>query len=676
MSGDLRPSNQQNQDTHLFGSKQRCDGETTTMTTVPMSTGRTKGVHRFYALPGVLSLVSFLSLLFLSSLWSRSPADPVEHEWRHYGHDPGGMRYSPLSQITRASVASLAVAWTYRTGEVALGNPDRAFECTPLVVDGVMYVSTPSSRVIALDAETGRERWVFDPQSGRATREFLQHRGVAYWQSADGSDRRILYGTLEGRLIAVDARSGKPCPDFGRGGVDLRQGAADRWPDLQYAVTSPPAIYKDLVIMGALVPENPGKGPSGMVRAFDVRTGKLVWSFRTIPATGEPGSETWPAGAAEDRTGANVWSIISVDVDNGLVFLPIGSASYDFYGGDREGMNLYANSLVALEAATGKRRWHFQAVHHDLWDYDLAAQPILATVQRDGRAVPAVVQLTKTGLVFVLNRLTGEPLFPVEERPVPASDVPGEKAWPTQPFPLKPAPLSRLSLSEKDISDVTPESERYCRALFNQTKGRSIYTPVGLELTLYVPGTLGGGNWSGGSVDPGTGILYVNTNEVGALGYMKRQPDGSPSPYRRTSEWGEYARFWDPNRWSCTKPPWGLLHAIDLNSGENVWKVPLGKVDELEAKGVKQTGALSLGGAIVTAGGLVFIAGTNDSRFRAFDSSDGSLLWETRLEASGHATPVTFRGRAGGKQYVAVAAGGGGYFSKTLSDVVVAYALP
>jgi len=616
----------------------------------------------------LLFVTSFLSLVPFSS------PGGVEGDWGHYGHDPGGMRFSPLAQITPSNVSKLAVAWTYRTGETNLGNTDRAFECTPLIIGGVLYLSTPSSRVIALEAGTGRERWVFDPQAGHAKRQFLQHRGVAYWRSGDGSDSRILYGTLDGRLFALDARTGKPCRDFGSSGVDLRKGVADRWPDLQYAVTSPPAIYRDLVIVGALVPENPSKGPSGVVRAFDVRSGKLVWTFCTIPAAGEAGSETWEPGSSVDRTGANVWSIISIDVDNGLAFLPVGSASYDFYGGDRKGTNLYANSLVALEAATGKVRWHFQTVHHDIWDYDLAAQPILTTVQSNGSPVPAVVQVTKTGLVFVLNRLTGEPLFPVEERPVPPSDVPGENAWRTQPFPLKPAPLSRHSMTERDISDVTPESERYCRALFERTSGRSIYSPLGLGLTLYLPGTLGGGNWSGGALDPRTGLLYVNTNEVGAIGFMKPQSQDAPLPYRRASEWGEYARFWDPNRWPCAKPPWGLLHAINLNTGETVWKVPLGTVDELEAKGIKQTGALSLGGAVATAGGLLFIAGTNDARFRAFDSSNGRMVWETRLEANGHATPATFM--AGGKQYVVIAAGGGGYFSTKLSDVVVAYALP
>jgi len=603
--------------------------------------------------------------------------NPADNQWRSYGHDPGGKRFFPLAQINRENVGRLAVAWTYRTGEIALGNQDRAFECTPIVVDGVLYFSTPSSRVMALDAETGRERWVFDPQAGAGKRQFLQHRGVAFWESRDGRDRRILYGTFDGKLVALDAETGKLSRGFGKAGiVDLRQGVADRWPELQYAVTSPPAIYRDLAIVGSLVPENPGKGPSGVVRAFDVRSGRLVWKFNTIPQVGEPGAETWQTGSSEDRTGANVWSIVSIDTENGLALLPVGSAAYDFYGGDRQGNNLYANSLVALDAATGKIRWHFQAVHHDIWDYDLAAQPILVTLQREGRAVPAVVQLTKMGLVFVLNRLTGEPLFPIVEKPVPSSQVPGEAASATQPFPSKPQPLSRLSMTESDLSRVTPESERYCRDLFSRTKGRAVYSPLGVDLTLYLPGTLGGGNWSGGSFDPRTGYLYVNTNEVGAIGYMRRQPEGSPAPYRRASEWGEYARFWDPNRWSCSKPPWGLLHAINLTTGETAWKVPLGKVEELEARGVTGTGTLSLGGTIVTAGGLVFVAGTNDSRLRAFDSGTGRLLWETRLEASGHATPATYLGLRTGRQYVVIAAGGGGYFSKEMSDAVVAFALP
>lgn len=603
-------------------------------------------------------------------------------EWRFYGGDAGGTRFSPLKQINRANVSQLKRAWTYHTGEpsaTATGPPDRAipaFECTPLVVNGVLYLSTPSGRVIALDAESGAELWKFDPNT---TKKGQRHRGVAYWEgtSRQGRDKRILFGTPDGRLIALKASSGKLCMDFGRGGmVDLRAGVADKWPDAVYAITSAPVIYKNLVITGALVPEYPSKGPSGDVRAFNVRTGKLVWRFHTVPHPGELGHDTWDGDSWKDRTGANVWSTMSVDVERGMVFLPIGSPSYDFYGGDRKGQNLFGNSLVALNAETGQLIWYYQMVHHDIWDYDLPAQPNLVTVHQNGRDIPAVAQVTKMGFVFILDRLTGKPLFPVEERLVPQSNVPGESIWPTQPFPLKPPPLSRQSLSRDEISKVTPESNKFCTELFDSLVSGAMYTPMGPKLTLVLPGNLGGGTWSGASFDPSSGYLYVNTNEVGAIGAMKSQPPGSPVPYRRSSQWGEYARFWDPNRWPCQQPPWGILSAIDLNTGELVWRVPLGVVDELEDKGISKTGAPNLGGSIVTAGGLVFIAGSNDSRFRAFDAQTGDELWVDKLEASGHATPMTFEGKKSGRQYVVIAAGGGGYFSKTASDALVAYALP
>jgi len=548
------------------------------------------------------------------------------------------------------------------------------FESTPIVIDGALYFSTPSNRVIALDAETGKDIWRFDPQAGRAgPRHFLQHRGVAYWHGKSGDDGRILYGTFDGRLIALDAKTGKPCRAFGKDGtVDLRAGIADAYPAAEYSVTSPPAIYHDLVITGAAVPEYPSKGPSGQVRAFDVRSGKLAWTFHTIPRPGEVGYESWEGDAWKERTGANVWSIMSVDLERGLVFLPIGSASYDFYGADRKGLNLFSNSLVALDAASGKLVWYYQMVHHDIWDYDMPAQPVLITVRRDSRDIPAIAQLTKMGFVFILDRLTGKPLFPVEERPVPNSDVPGEAAWPTQPSPVKPPPLVRQSFSEGDLSTVTPESNRYCAQLFHSLESHGMYTPYGRKLTLVVPGTLGGANWSGASFDRASGYLFVNANEVGAVGAMEPQAADAPVRYRRASKEGEYARFWDEQQWPCQKPPWGTLNAVDVNKGEIAWKVPIGVVDGLKTT----TGTPNLGGSIVTDGGVVFIGATTDSRFRAFDARTGEQLWVGDLEASAYATPMTYLGKKTGKQFVVIAAGGGGYFTGKVSDVLAAFAPP
>lgn len=603
-------------------------------------------------------------------------------EWPFYGGDAGGTRYSPLAQINRSNVAKLRKTWVYHTGEVAEGtrstdsNRVRAFESTPLMVDGILYFTTPSSRLIALDAETGKELWKYDPQAGAEKRRTGANRGATYWEgrSANGKiERRILYATLDAQLIQLDAKTGKPATGFAREGIlDLRAGVADQWPRISYTVTSPPAVYRDLVITGSAVPEGPGKGPSGVVRAFDIRSGKKVWEFHTVPLPDEPGHDTWAGDSWKDRTGVNVWSLMSVDNERGLIFLPIGSAAYDFYGGDRKGKNLYANSLVALDAATGKVKWHFQMVHHDIWDYDLPAQPTLIDI----RGVPAVVQVTKMGFIYAFHRVTGKPLFPIEERPVPKSEVPGEATWPTQPFPVKPPQISRHAVTRDELSDVTPESAKFCRELFDATTTRGMFTPWGLQLTLVMPGTLGGATWSGGAYDPRSSYYFVNGNEQGAVGLMQKSVPGSPNAYQRSSKWGAYARFQDPNGWPCVSPPWGTLNAINLRTGEIAWKVTLGIVEELDKKGLPPTGAPNLGGAIATAGGLVFIAGTNDSRFRAFDSRNGKQLWVAKLAASGHATPMTYKAPKSGRQFVVIAAGGGGFFLQSAADSLEAYALP
>jgi Glucose dehydrogenase len=598
-------------------------------------------------------------------------------EWKYYGGDAGGTRHSALTQINRQNVSRLKRAWTYHTGEVdrSTNRTDRhniaPFESTPIVVDGVLYFSTPSNRVIALDAETGAEIWNYDPQAGSGgARRYYQHRGVSYWQSENGRERRIVFGTFDGRLIALDAKSGKPCENFGNGGtVDLRAGLGGDDRKALYSVTSAPAIYKNLVITGAMVPEFPSRGPSGQVRAFDVRTGKLEWTFHTIPRPGERGHQTWSGDDWKDRTGANVWSTMSVDEKRGLVFLPVGSASYDFYGADRKGADLFANSLVALDASTGKLVWYFQMVHHDIWDYDMPAQPVLLEVKREGKTIASVAQVTKTGFVFVFDRVTGEPLFPIEERAVPKSEVPGEETAPTQPFPSKPPALVRQRFTEADM-DLSDSGDKFCAEMFRGLQGGNIFTPYGLKQTLVVPGTLGGGNWSGASFDHRRGYLFVNANEVGAVGALEPQPEGSPEKYRRNNVRGEYARFWNDEQKPCQKPPWGTLNAVDVNSGQMVWRVPLG--GEEGAKG--KTGVPGLGGSIVM-NGLVFIGATADAKFRAFDANTGEELWSVELEANANATPATYLGKKTGKQYVVIAAGGGGYFRGKTSDTLAAFAL-
>ncbi|MFB3923966.1 MAG: pyrroloquinoline quinone-dependent dehydrogenase [Terriglobia bacterium] len=637
-------------------------------------------LRAWYSTAAIFALLSGLALVVtIAARPADSTAKQDSGEWRFYGGDAGGAKYSPLEQINRQNVTRLREAWVYDTADVSDGTvyPTRsAFEATPLVVDGVMYVTSAFCRVIALDPETGAKLWDFDPQIDKTIRRNLfVSRGVSFWQK--GERKRILLADLEGRLFSLDAASGKPDPQFARDGMlDLKEGMVEKDKSGSYSVTSPVAVCGDAVIAGSLVHDGTPRGPSGDVRAFDAQTGKLLWRFHTVPHPGEFGNETWGEGDPwKGRGGTNAWSAMSVDETNGLVFLPLTSPSYDFYGGDRHGENLFGNSVVALDCATGRRRWHFQTVHHDLWDYDLPAQPVLVNVKRDGRQVPGVAQVTKMGFVFVLNRLTGEPLFPVEERPVPKSDLAGEESWPTQPYPVKPAPFARQSMKPDEITDVTPESRKECLEILKGAKlDVKIYDPITEKLAVLFPGLNGGTNWGGASFDPETHTLYVNSMDVGGLFRMARTREGAEVPFALRGSGQEF--LWDSNFYPCQKPPWGMLSAIDLNTGEYRWRSVLGEFDELKARGVPKTGAPNIGGTIVTAGGLVFVGATNDGKFRAFDKDTGEELWVARLPASGMATPMTFLGKKTGKQFVVIAAGGGNKYEKKFSGKLVAFALP
>lgn len=611
-------------------------------------------------------------------LCSAMPALAVaQQDWRYYGGDAGGTKYSPLDQIRKENVRRLKPAWIFDTGDFSDGKilaGRSAFEGTPLVVDGVMYVSTSFHRLFALDPETAKILWEFDPKFDRATRVTLyQSRGLAYFDGGPGG-KRILLADQQARLFSVNASTGKLDPGFGiEGMVDLRKGMADKFPKGSYGLTSPVAVCQDTIVTGAWVGDGEPQGPSGDIRGFDARTGRQLWRFHTVPHPGEFGHDTWGPDSWKDRGGTNAWSLMSVDPARGMVFLPLTSPSTDFYGGDRPGANLFGDSVVALDCKTGQRRWHFQTVHHNLWDYDLPSQPVLVSLQRNGKTVDAVAQATKTGFVFVLDRETGKPLFPVEERPVPKSSIPGEASWPTQPFPSKPPPFARQSMTLADMTDVTPESRAQCMEMIKGAvvEGK-LYDPIGEKPTVMFPGTNGGSNWGGGSFDPKTGTFYVNSMDVAGFLRLVKRPADSTIPYRSQG----FGRFWDKDGYPCQKPPWGTLTAIDLNQGEIRWQARLGEFEELTRRGVPKTGTPNLGGSIVTAGGLVFIGATNDSKFRAFDKDTGQELWVTDLPASGHATPMTFMGRKTGRQFVVIAAGGGNKYNTQFTAKLVAFALP
>jgi len=590
-----------------------------------------------------------------------------DQDWPVASATKGNTKYSPLNQINRDNVHQLEVAWEYRTGDEGY-----SIECNPIVIDRVLYATSPSVNAFALDASTGQELWTFDPyayegNNERMTGSWAVNRGVTYWE--DGEDRRIFFGAGP-YMYALNAQTGAPVDSFGeRGRVDLLQGLDRDVEGLPISATSPGIVYRNLLIVGARVSEGAGEGVPGHVRAYDVRTGERKWIFHTIPHPGEYGYETWPEEAWKTFGGANAWGGFSLDEARGLVFFGTGSPSHDHFGANRLGQNLFGNSVVALEAATGERVWHYQLVHHDLWDYDLPTPPNLVTVAHDGQRIDAVAQVTKMGFLFLFDRETGEPLFDIEERPVPQTKVPGEKTWPTQPFPTKPRAYARQGFTEADITNRTPEAHAFVRKnVYERYGDAQLYDPPSFEGDIVHPQFNGGTDWGGAAVDPETALLYVNTSNEPELMQVVKASGGNEFPHDVTG----HQPVKDNEGFPITTPPWGTLSAIDLNQGTIVWQVPFGNYPEME--GQPSTGTFNMGGPVVTAGGLVFLGGSMDEKFRAFDKESGKVLWETKLPAGGYATPSVYA--IDGRQYVVIAAGGGGKPGTRPGDAYLAFALP
>jgi quinoprotein glucose dehydrogenase len=598
-------------------------------------------------------------------------AAPAPTDWPAYGKDAGGARFSPLTQITTANVSQLQVAWTYHmnpnpaaaTGRVPFSTT------TPVMADGLMYLGTPYGRVVALDATSGKQVWVYEMPQG----DQPPYRGLAYWPGDGAHGPRIIFGSERGKLIALDAKTGKPAEGFGTNGIvetrtpDILNGI----PTAYYGYSSPPNIYKNIAIIGSRVQEAPSKGASGDVRAWDVVTGKMVWRFHTIPQPGEKFHDTWEDDGWKQRSGVNIWNQLTIDTQRGIAYLPIGAPTFDRYGGDHKGANLFSDSLVAVDASTGKYLWHYQIVHHDIWDYDVDAPPILITVHRDGKDIPAIAVMNKDAFLYILNRVTGEPLYQVNETPVPPSPVPSEKAWPTQPIPSKPAQLARGSFSMDELADITPEHTAACKALIARTHavGSKLFEPIPQDHPIIrFPGGEGGPEWAGGAFDPRLGYFIVNTNN---LGYIEQLTERNGEWNKTTDVFVDSPKTNNP----CQRPPWGQLTAVNVNTGDIAWQVPLGITDSFP-EGKRNTGRPSNGGPIVTASGLTFIGGTTDQRFRAFDSRTGKELWTYKLDYSAHATPITYQGKDG-RQYVAVVATGGSYLRSPMGgDSLVVFALP
>ena len=600
-----------------------------------------------------------------------SLAQPSAKDWPAYGHDASGGRFSPLTQITPENVGKLAVAWTYHMNPTpqASGSRVPTSTTTPLMVDGLLFLGTPYGRVVALDATSGKQVWAYQ-LPGTDQPPF---RGLGYWPGDGKLAPRIIFGSAQGKLIALDAKTGAPAKGFGVGGVvetktpEIMNGL----PNAYYSYSSPPSIYKNLAIFGSRVQEAPSKGAAGDVRAWDVKTGKLVWTFHSIPKPGEKFHDTWEGDGWQQRSGVNVWNMLTIDAKRGIAYLPFGAPTFDRYGGDHKGANLFSDSLVAVDANSGKYLWHFQATHHDIWDYDLDTPPVLLDVKKDGKTIPAVAAMNKSALLFILNRVTGEPIFGVTETPVPPSPVASENASPTQPIPNKPPQLARNSFDLSEVADLTPEHRAVCQAMIDKDHltGSKRFDPIPLDHAIIrFPGGEGGPEWAGGAFDPKLGLFIVNTNNFGYIERLVQQPNG---------EWNMTSgRFVDPKtRLYCQQPPWGMLTAVNVNTGDIAWQVNLG-ISDLLPEGKKNTGRPSNGGPIVTASGVTFIAGTDDQRIRAFDSKTGKELWTYHLDYSAHATPITYQGKDG-RQYVAVVATGGSYLASPAGgDSLVVFALP
>ncbi len=692
----------------------------------------------------ILAVVSVAVLADVNAARVQKPAPRRYTTWSAYGGTPDQIRYSTLSQINRANVKQLQVAWTYDTGEPG------GLQTQPIVADGILYASTPTHKTIALRAETGALLWTFDSGiKGQGP-----NRGIMYWSS--GGDKRV-FAAVDQYLYGLDAATGRPIPAFGDGGrIDLRRDLG-RDPDKQSVrLTSPGVVYKDLLIVGGRVSEGLPSSP-GDIRAYNVRTGELRWSFHTIPHPGEAGYETWSRDSWRENGGANNWAGMALDEARGIVYVPTGSAAADFYGANRIGDNLFANCLIAMDAGTGKRIWHFQFVRHDIWDRDPPSPPSLVRLRQDGRTIDAVAQSTKHGYVFVFDRVNGKPIFPIEYRSYPVSDVPGELVAAAQPIPTRPRPFARQVLTSELLTTRTPEARKWAAAELTTFSNDGLFVPLKIgKQTVIFPGFDGGAEWGGQAFDPETGLYYVNANDLAWTGGLAPAEDtgtgtglyrqhcaschrddleGAPPQIpalvaigeRRTGpeltatirqgagrmpgfptlsdaevaaiveylaggnnpRWSTprtaprqkyrftgYKKFLDPDGYPAVAPPWGTLNAINLNTGEFAWQIPLGEYPELAAPGLKDTGSENYGGPIVTAGGLVFIAATNfDRKFRAFDKLTGELVWETTLPFSGNATPATFE--IDGRQFIVVAAGGGkGVRGSASGGTYVAFALP